>query len=60
MFTELYNFFFDWLFGGVYPTFMSQQSAELATIAMAVIVTVAVIGLAITPIKAIARWICGG
>lgn len=60
MFIDLYNFFFEWLFGGVYPTFMSAQSAELATIIMAVIVTVAVISLAIMPIKAIVRWICGG
>lgn len=57
MFTELYQFYFDWLYDGVYPTFMSNQSAELATILMCIITIVAVIALAIVPIRAIINLI---
>lgn len=57
MFTELYQFYFDWLYNGVYPTFMSNQSAELATILMCIITIVAVIALAIVPIRAIINLI---
>lgn len=57
MFTELYTFYFDWLFDGVYPTFLSAQSAEFATILMCIITIVAVIALAIVPIKAIINLI---
>lgn len=57
MFTELYQFYFDWLYDGVYPTFMSNQSAEFATILMCIITIVAVIALAIVPIRAIINLI---
>lgn len=58
MFTELYSFFFDWLFGGVYPDFLSAQGAEFATIICCLIVIVAVIAIALIPIKAIVNSIC--
>lgn len=55
MFTNLYNFFFDWLYNGVYPTFISEQTAELVCVAMCIISIVALINIALIPIKAIMR-----
>lgn len=58
MFTTLYEFFWNWLFNGVQPSYLSEQGAELATILFCVIVIVAVIALAIIPIRAIINFIC--
>lgn len=60
MFNSLYTFFYDWLFGGVAPTYLSAQGAEFATIVFAVITLIAVISLALIPIKALVRFVCGG
>lgn len=58
MFIEIYNFFYEWLFNGVQPEFLSAQGAEFTTIIFSVITIVAVIGLAIIPIRALISWIC--
>lgn len=58
MFTTIYNFIFEWLFYGEYPAYLSTQGAELAAVLFSVIIIVAVIALAIIPIRAIISFIC--
>lgn len=60
MFQALYSFFYDWLFAGGVPTFLSAQGAEFTTILFSVVCLFALIAIAITPIKILIRWICGG
>lgn len=57
MFVTLYDFFFNWLFGESTVTFLSVQGQEFATILLCVITIVALVWLAILPIKAILRLI---
>lgn len=56
MFTNLYNFFFEWLFASQYPSFISQQTAELVCVAMCVITIIALINLVLIPIRALLRF----
>lgn len=59
MFTNLYNFFFQWLFNGAYPTYISNQTTELVCVAFCVIVVVWCVSLVFLPIKGIFRMIGG-
>lgn len=57
MFNTLYTFFYDWLFNGTAPIYMSEQGAEFTTILFCVVTLCAVIALALIPIKAIISFI---
>lgn len=58
MFNSLYTFFYEWLFDGVAPAYLSAQGAEFATIVFAVVTLLATLSLVLIPIKAIISLIC--
>lgn len=53
MIETIYNFFFQWLFNGAFPSFLSEQGAEFICITFTIIVMAFVVYIAILPI----RWI---
>lgn len=57
MFNELYAFFYEWLFAGVQPSYLSEQGAEFACIVFSCTVLIGCVALAFTPIKMLIRFI---
>lgn len=60
MIQTIYNFFWQWLFNGVQPTFLSVQGAEFITIVFTIMVFALVLWIAVLPIKALLQWIFRG
>lgn len=57
MFHTLYNFYYEWLFSGTAPAYMSSQGAEFTTILFCVVTLLGVLALAFIPIKALCSFI---
>ena len=57
MFVEIYDFFYQWLFDGVQPAFLSTQGAEFTCIVFTIVTLLSVVALVITPIRALISWL---
>lgn len=57
IFNYLYEFFFVWLFNGVYPANLTTQGVELTCIAFTVVTLISCISLVLIPLKWLLRLI---